>query len=247
MPKMSLHRLEEFARLCVGDADLLENWASEQIHYPAGAKIRSEGDPANCVYFLAEGWVGSSKGLIDSRRQFIKIHLPGDVLGSPSMSLSAAGETLEAFTDVAVAPVPHRVLGQMIERSPRFAATFLLSVQKERVALMQEKAILGKACALERMAWFLLDLHARLRAADMADEDGFDCPLKQEQIADLLGMTPVHASRTLTRLDREGVLERKRGRVVFKDPAALRRLSPCAVPPFVQEPEWLPKARAGVN
>lgn len=241
---MSLHRLEEFASLCSNDADLLENWASEQIRYPAGAKIRSEGDPATCVYFLAEGWVGSSKGLADSRRQFMKIHLPGDVLGSPSMSLSAAGETLEAFTEVSLAPVPYRVLGQMIEKSPRFAATFLLSVQKERVALMQEKAILGQASAVERMAWFLIDLHTRLRDAEMGEEDGFDCPLKQEQIADLLGMTPVHASRTLMRLQREGLIERKRGRFTFRDTAGLRSLSPCGVPPFVHEPEWLPRARA---
>ena len=244
MPKMSLHRLEEFATLCAGDADLLENWAGEQIRYPAGAKIRKQGDPATCVYFLAEGWVGSSMSLTDGRRQFMKIHLPGDVLGSPSMSLSAAAETLEAFTEVAIAQVPHRVLGQLIDKSPRFAATFLLSVQKERVALMQEKAILGQGSALERMAWFLLDLHARLRVAEMADEDGFDCPLKQEQIADLLGMTSVHASRTLTRLQREGLIDRKRGRMTFTDVPGLRALSPCEVPPFVVEPDWLPKAKA---
>lgn len=241
---MSLHRLEEFAKLCSGTADLLENWASEQVRHPAGARIRSEGDPATCVFFLAEGWAGSSKTLIDGRRQFMKIHLPGDVLGSPSMSLSAAGETLEAFTDVSVAVVPHHVLGQLIEKSPRFAATFLLSVQKERVALMQEKAILGQGSALERMAWFMLDLHARLTEAGMADPDGFDCPLKQDHIAGLLGMTPVHASRTLSRLQRDGVIERKRGRVTFANVEALRRLSPCAVPPFVREPDWLPRSRA---
>ncbi|MCD2325089.1 Crp/Fnr family transcriptional regulator [Sphingomonas sp. IC-56] len=241
---MSLHRLEEFATLCAGSADLLENWASEQVRYPAGAKIRKQGDPATCVYFLAEGWVGSSMSLADGRRQFMKIHLPGDVLGSPSMSLSAAAETLEAFTEVSIAHVPHRVLGQLIDKSPRFAATFLLSVQKERVALMYEKAILGQGSAMERMAWFLLDLHARLRAADMADEDGFDSPLKQEQIADLLGMTPVHASRTLTRLQREGLIERRRGRITFCDVAALRALCPCTVPPFVTEPDWLPKGSA---
>lgn len=241
---MSLHRLEEFAELCAADADLLENWAGEQVRYPAGAKIRKQGDPATCVYFLAEGWVGSSMSLANGRRQFMKIHLPGDVLGSPSMSLSSAAETLEAFTEVSIAPVPHRVLGQLIGKSPRFAATFLLSVQKERVALMHEKAILGQGSAMERMAWFLLDLHARLGEAGMADEDGFDCPLKQEQIADVLGMTSVHTSRTLTRLQREGLLDRKRGRVVFKDVAALRALSPCAAPPFVMEPDWLPRAKA---
>ncbi|WP_246352318.1 Crp/Fnr family transcriptional regulator [Sphingomonas xinjiangensis] len=240
---MSLHRLEEFAKLCAGDADMLDNWAGEQIRYPAGAKIRKQGEPATCVYFLAKGWVGSSMSLVDGRRQFMKIHLPGDVLGSPSMSLSAAAETLEAFTEIAVAPVPHRVLGQLIERSPRFAATFLLSVQKERVALMQEKAILGQASAMERMAWFLLDLRGRLQAAGMADVDGFDCPLKQGQIADLLGMTSVHASRTLTRLQHEGMIDRKRGSIVFKDEAALQALSPCVVAPFVTEPDWLPKSR----
>ena len=39
---------------------------------------------------------GAALDLANAKRQLIKIHLPGDVLGTTSMCLDRAGETLEA-------------------------------------------------------------------------------------------------------------------------------------------------------
>lgn len=46
-------------------------------------------------------------------------------------------------------------------------------------------------------------------------------PLSQQQLADALGLSPVHVSRTLTAFRQEGVLRRLRGWVHLLDPGAL--------------------------
>jgi len=46
-------------------------------------------------------------------------------------------------------------------------------------------------------------------------------PMTQEQLADALGMTPVHVNRTLKGLEAEGLIERTRRSVIIGDWKAL--------------------------
>jgi hypothetical protein len=46
---------------------------------------------------------------------------------------------------------------------------------------------LGRRTPIERLAHFLLEVHARLRAIGRAEETSFDLPFSQEVMADVLG------------------------------------------------------------
>lgn len=232
------HRLEEFVPLTGSDEGLVRRFAASSRKINRGHAIRREGDHVGGIFFLMEGWVASSMMLREGRRQIVKVHLPGDMLGMPSLSLSRAGETLEALTDVVVSMIPSTVLGRMFIENPRLAVGLFLSTQKERVALMQSLSWIGAASALERLAAFLLDLHSRLNAAGLTRADGFDWPLTQQHLADLLGITPVHVNRTLKRLDQAGYVQRSRGRIVIADLAGLRAVAANAPPRFADHEAW---------
>jgi CRP-like cAMP-binding protein len=49
--------------------------------------------------------------------------------------------------------------------------------------------------AYERLSFFLLDIHDRLRRHNLIARPTFHFPLTQDQIADHLGMTMVHVNR----------------------------------------------------
>ena len=136
----------------------------------------------------------------------MKVHLPGDVLGSSSMCLARAGDTLEAISETVVSAVTFSVLGQIFVDDPRLAAAFLLSVQKERVLLMHKLAEVGRVSAYQRVAGMMFDLLVRCRQANIADNNAIDCPLTQEQIGDMLGLTNVRVNRMLRQLNDEGTL-----------------------------------------
>lgn len=81
--------------------------------------------------------------------------------------------------------------------------------------------LLGRKSAKERIASFLLGLAERLDAAGVVD-----LPMSRADIADHLGLTVESVSRSLTQLERAGIIElpAHRRTVVLRDKAALRRL-----------------------
>jgi CRP/FNR family transcriptional regulator len=86
---------------------------------------------------------------------------------------------------------------------------------------------LGRGNAEERMALLLLDLHGRLALAGQIDAaaTGYDCPMTQQQVADLLGLTNVHVSRVLRTLREERIATMRAGRVQITDLARLGKLA----------------------
>ena len=81
--------------------------------------------------------------------------------------------------------------------------------------------LLGRKSALERIATFLLDMSGRL-----SEMSHLDLPMSRSDIADHLGLTIETVSRTLTQLERKGVIElpTHRRSIVLRDRTALRRL-----------------------
>lgn len=226
------HRLEEFVGLTSSEKDSIGQWFANPKRIKKHAPIRREGDPVTGVFFLTQGWVASSVVLRAGRRQLVKIHLPGDMLGFPSLALTAAGETLEALSEVSLCHISNASLGQIFTRHPRLAVGLMLSTQKERVALMQKLSWVGAASSLERLAAFILDLADRLAAVEMIEEGRFDFPLTQQQLGELLGLTSVHINRTLRRLDETGFVDRQRGWLWIKDLEGLKSLAPNVPPDF---------------
>lgn len=232
------HRLAEFVSLTSQDMDVMNGWLAGHRKVPRSRTLRREGDPVAGVYFLLDGWACSSLMLRNGRRQIVKVHLPGDMLGLPSLVLPTAGETLEALTDIRISPIPTAAVARLFQQSPRLALGLFLNTQMEYVALTQKLSWVGAANAIERMSAFLLDLFARLDAGRLTHEGRFDFPLTQPQLGELLGLTAVHVNRTLKRLDQTGFIVRGRGWLRIVDFAGLQSLAPNLPPRFSGPATW---------
>ncbi len=95
-------------------------------------------------------------------RQFFKVHIPGDILGAPSLASVSAVETLTAITDCTIKCIPLSRLGSIFAEYPRVGMSLFMSANKERIALMDLLAAVGRLSAIERLARFLMELHDRL-------------------------------------------------------------------------------------
>ncbi|HUD93362.1 helix-turn-helix domain-containing protein [Sphingobium sp.] len=103
---------------------------------------------------------------------------------------------------------------------------------------MQKLTWIGATSALERLAAFLLDLHDRLVATGAVTDGGFDFPLTQQQLGDLLGLTTVHVNRSLRRLDETGYLRRSRRRMFIQSIQGLGAIAPNLPPRFADHEAW---------
>ena len=68
-------------------------------------------------------------------------------------------------------------------------------------------ADLGRRTADERIARLILRLSSRLAKRGMLQGQAMDFPLRQHQIADATGLTPVHVSRVLSNFRRKGLID----------------------------------------
>lgn len=81
----------------------------------------------------------------------------------------------------------------------------------------------GRRDARARMAHLLCEFALRLEAADLGDHCNFELPLTQEQLADALGLTPVHVNRTIMALGEQGLISRTHRSVQVEDWARLMK------------------------
>jgi CRP/FNR family transcriptional regulator len=192
---------------------------------PKGAFLCHEGQPSSEVYRLKSGWLCCSISTQDGARQITKIHLPGDLVGTPSMASEVSVETVSALTSAEVEAIPLEAFGRAFRDHPRLAALLYLWSQEERVRLMHQMTLIGRHAADRRVAAFLLSIYQRVLISTPDVGLSFDLPLIQQDIADATGMSIVHANRSLRKLRYAGLLTFQDGRVTIGNLAGLREFS----------------------
>ena len=237
MRNLPLHRFNEFVPLTRDETELIESLAVDRLHLRRHQIIRSQGDPVRDVYLLFEGWIGCCVDVAAGTRQMVKVHLPGDMLGTPSLTLSSAAETLIALTRVTVDVIPVGQFSKLFMSEPRIAAAMYLSAQKERVFLMDRLTSVARTSAAQRLAAFLLNVYDRLIVVGL-DEPRFDLPLSQDELADVLGITAVHANRTLFHLEESGFIARRGKSITILDLAGMRSFGAMPQRRFERSRDW---------
>ena len=80
----------------------------------------------------------------------------------------------------------------------------------------------GAGTAVVRLAHLLAEIGTRLQTIGLASEDRFELPMTQLDMADALGLTPVHVNRVVGQLRRAGLLELRKQSVFLPDLPRLR-------------------------
>ncbi|TCP31350.1 Crp/Fnr family transcriptional regulator [Sphingomonas sp. BK235] len=235
-------RYHALANLSAEDETALVTLGDREVSWKAGETIQREGDAVRGFYLHVGGWIHSSIVMRSGARLIQKVHLPGDMLGTPSMALDQAADTLTTITSAVTSFVPFERLRELYYRRPRLAMLFTFAVQMERLSLMDMLAVTGRASAREQLARVLLDLYTRLTPLGVVSNNAFELPLTQEVIGDLTGITAVHVNRTLRVLREEGLIEQKGHFLRILDLPQLQAIAPIRprTPRF--EPDWLPSS-----
>lgn len=215
----------------------LEHAASRASHRPApattqayhstparsihkDAEIYCEGDEAAFFFQVVSGAVRTYKILADGRRQIDAFHLPGDFFG-----LECSGEhrfSAEAIGAVSIVAYRRASLEALALSDPALARQVIDAMMRSLQRAQDHVVLLGRKSAVEKIASFLLELSGRL-----AHDDDLDLPMSRIDIADHLGLTIETVSRSLTQLERDGLisLPAHRRAIKLRNPAALVRLN----------------------
>ena len=193
--------------------------------YQSGDDLIRVGEPTRKLFFIEDGWAIRYRMLDDGRRQIVNFMLPGDIFDLQVIAGVKADHTVTAITRTTVSTVDADQFLRALRSDADFAAAFWWSAVQEESILREQIVRVGRRSAKERIAHLLLELNRRLRAAVPGAEDHLPMPLTRTDLADALGLTPVHVSRTMSALRRAGLIDESRGQITIIDRDRLSDLS----------------------
>lgn len=163
---------------------------------------------------MCVGWAFRYIQLSDGGRQILKFLLPGDLLSSISIFEEASHFSVKALTSVQISGFARSEIRTRYLADPGVQSAIAQSCIADARHATEFLAVLGQRSAEQRIAYLLLHLIRRIAARYVIREQRYPFPLRQQHIADTVGLTPVHVSRVLSLFrDRrivvlsEGVLE----------------------------------------
>jgi CRP/FNR family nitrogen fixation transcriptional regulator len=186
-----------------------------RMRFARNAEIFGEDESADYLYKVVSGAVRTCKLMSDGRRQIGAFYLPGDVFGLESEDVHLF--SAEAIGDCEVLVVKRGTFLAEIARQPDLFAQLWSQTMDHLRRAQDHMLLLGRKNAQERIAAFLLELAERLSCSG-----AIKLPMSRQDIADYLGLTIETVSRTLTQLERDGLIAIPVSRqIVLRNRAAL--------------------------
>ncbi len=167
--------------------------------------VRQGGGPTEST-LLVSGMCARYHVFADGKRQFTQLHVPGDLVDLHSFLLTTLDHGVLALSDCEIASVPHWAIKNVADAHPRLTRALWLDTLVDGAVHRQWLARMGRQSSAANLAHLICELCARLQFVGLGGSDGFDLPLRQEDVADLLGLSPVHVNRVLQELRASGMV-----------------------------------------
>lgn len=190
-----------------------------------GAVVVMEGQQSQRLYTALSGMGLRYKTLEDGRRQVLNFVFPGDLVGLQSVLMKEAEYSVEATTEMTLCIFDRGALWKTYKSQPERSYALTWAGAVEEHFLSDALATLGQRDAVERIAWALLRIHARLSLLGLDQNGSVPFPYRQQDLADALGLSLVHTNKVLARLRRTGLAHWAGGRLALPDQEALRALA----------------------
>ncbi len=191
----------------IDELSTLEKLRSGTRVFRAGEDLLLQGDRATTIYNLLDGWACSYELLEDGGRQIHYFALPGAMLGFHPDAGAVHSASVQAVTDISVCEFDRQRLIDLARQRPDLALRLTWLIARDELILFDHLTSIGRRTARQRVAHLLLELLLRARRAAPDAGETMRLPLTQTHIADALGLTSVHVSRTLTQLRKENLVD----------------------------------------
>jgi CRP-like cAMP-binding protein len=174
--------------------------------FRARVDIVVPGQHVDYACLIGQGVAARFDQMRNGQRQLTAFHIAGDMCDLHSVVAPTAAWGITSLTPTLVVQVPHVSLQRIIGKFPNLALAFWRDGTADASILAKWLGNLGRQDSRARLAHLLCELGLRMELAGIGRRMAFHLAVTQEQMADALGLTPVHINRTLQRLRAEGLI-----------------------------------------
>jgi CRP/FNR family transcriptional regulator len=193
--------------------------------FPARRQILHAREFDDVVPVICSGWAASSIVTQNGKRQVISFLLSGDLASINYLFEPCSGRTIEAITPVTCRKFLRSDLQAAALKGLLFVSFIGKALSAERQKSDQCNLDLHRRPAEARVARLLLSLLSRLRRTNTEDGDTFEFPLRQQHLADALGLTAVHVCKVMSRLRAARTIAVERRHLTILDRKALEQMA----------------------
>lgn len=217
-------RLRHFSGLPGEAADALLGCRKRNRLVEAGHPLVREGENIDTLFWIESGWAMRFRTLDSGRRQILNLLLPGDICDLQGLIDTRADHSVTALTRAMICEVDAARFSNLLSRQPDIANALLWSVVQEEGILREHIVRIGRRSARIRLSHLLLELVRRQALGGGPSDGRIEIALTREVMADCLGLSPVHISRTLSVLRADGLVTLEAGGAIrITDIAALAK------------------------
>lgn len=193
--------------------------------WPAGRFLFLEGDPAEGLYILLEGYVKVVQSDLAGQEAVVQMVGPGEPLGLIALFADQPyPASAQTMTRCRVLWIPGASFREFLLRHPEVALR-ILHLMAERLHEVHRRLLEVSVLRVERrLARALVRMAGRL---GRRTEEGIELalPLSREELAELCGTRLHTVSRLLNRWQRAGWVRLGRRRIILRNPHALVALA----------------------
>ena len=203
--KCSIQLLCLPASIGTDDFNLLNSIVQKRRPLKRGDILFSSGQPLDSIYVAREGAFKTVVFNSDGDSQVTGFHLPGEILGLDALGTSLHTCDAIALTLADVCVIPLSELEQVALQIPGLQHQLLKIIGQTINRDQKHIELLSKKNAHERVAIFLHQLAERYKLLGRS-EQRFLIPMSREDIGSYLGLVIETVSRTLSKMQDEGLI-----------------------------------------
>jgi CRP/FNR family transcriptional regulator len=177
------------------------------------------------IRVICNGWAVGYHRAHGEDRQITSVLLSGSMPTTLSLMVPGASPAVEMVTDVTMRLFERKRLHAALAQDNSRFSLFVLLFQEERQQLLQLILDLGRRTPMSRIARLVISLSKRLAKRGLIDGKSFLFPLRQHQIADIAGITTVHACRLIRKMEQLNLFKIEDHRLHIIDSDALSELA----------------------
>ena len=218
-------KLSHFLPLADEDVDALAELTAAQLRWPAHVDIIAEGDVPRSAFVVLEGMACRYRILADGRRQILAFLVPGDICDIYAFVFKNVDHSIGTIMPTLIAAIVRDKLVDILARHPRINTALCWNAMQDEAIQREHVVALGRRNAHARVAYLLCELVWRQQASGMGQDHAIRLPMTQTEIADMLGLTPVHVNRVLQDFRKQLLITLDHHRLTLLDIERLERIA----------------------
>jgi CRP/FNR family transcriptional regulator len=191
--------------------------------FEAGQVVFREGDESDTCYVVRTGHARAIRAHPDGRSITLANFGPGDIFGELAMfDDERRSATIEAIDDVTAIAVLGADMRRLMREHADIAVKLVIGLGRRLRETNERLARQSFQTVQSRVANVLIELIDAARTEGAGEGDVL-IVATQADLAQLAGSSRESASRFLATLERAGIIDQGRGRLIVREPAALER------------------------